>query len=348
MGINMALDDTQLKTILVKGQEEITQASNLLDLNNCRVAYFGKKGLVTDLLKQLGALSPDEKKIAGKQINDIKQILEQALQDKKTSLERTANDAALKQTYIDITLPGRQSSVGSLHPITHTKNKICDIFSKLGFVIAEGPEIENEFYNFEALNIGPNHPARTMQDTFYFANQLLLRTHTSSVQIRYMQENAAPIKMLAPGRVYRCESDVTHTPMFHQVEGLLVDKTCTFGDLKYILNLFLSHFFEKDIPTRFRASYFPFTEPSAEVDIQCVQCQGDGCRICKQTGWLEVMGCGMVHPKVLENGGINPEEYVGYAFGMGVERFAMLSYNVDDIRLFYENDLRLLKQFSGV
>lgn len=344
----MALDEQQLKNILINGQEAIQQASSLAMLNDCRVAYFGKKGHVTDLLKQLGRLTPEEKKVAGKQINDVKQVLEQALQDKKAILEQSAGDAALKKGYVDITLPGRQSIVGSLHPITHTKNKICDIFSKLGFAISEGPEIENEFYNFEALNIGPNHPARAMQDTFYFANQLLLRTHTSPVQIRYMQEHSAPIKMLAPGRVYRCDFDVTHTPMFHQVEGLLVDKTCTFGDLKYILNLFLSHFFEKDIPTRFRASYFPFTEPSAEVDIQCVQCEGRGCRICKQTGWLEVMGCGMVHPKVLENGGINPDEFTGYAFGMGVERFAMLDYSVDDIRVFYENDVRLLKQFSGV
>lgn len=344
----MALNNTQLQTILTGGQEAINQANNLIDLNNCRVAYFGKKGHVTELLKQLGSLSPDDRKTAGKQINDVKQVLEQALQDKKASLEQLENEAALKQSYIDITLPGRESKVGSLHPITHTKNKITHIFEKLGFVTAEGPEIESEFYNFEALNIGPTHPARAMQDTFYFANQQLLRTHTSPVQIRYMQNNPAPIKMLAPGRVYRCDFDVTHTPMFHQVEGLLVDKQCTFGDLKYILNLFLSHFFEKDIPTRFRASYFPFTEPSAEVDIQCVQCQGKGCRVCKQTGWLEVMGCGMVHPAVLENGNINPAEYTGYAFGMGVERFAMLSYGVDDIRLFYENDLRLLKQFSGV
>ncbi len=344
----MALDQAELNKILASGQKAIQDASSLALLNDCRVAYFGKKGHITDLMKQLGSLSPDQKKIAGKQINDIKQALEQSLQDKKIILEQSAGDAALKNNYIDITLPGRQSSVGSLHPITHTKNKICEIFRKLGFAVAEGPEIENEFYNFEALNIGPNHPARAMQDTFYFTNQLLLRTHTSPVQIRYMQEHPAPIKMLAPGRVYRCDFDVTHTPMFHQVEGLLVDKTCTFSDLKYIINLFLSHFFEKDIPTRFRASYFPFTEPSAEVDIQCVQCQGAGCRICKQTGWLEVMGCGMVHPKVLENGGINPEEYTGYAFGMGVERFAMLSYSVDDIRAFYENDVRLLKQFSGV
>lgn len=344
----MALDQAELNKILAFGQKAIQEASSLAILNDCRVAYFGKKGHITDLMKQLGSLSSDEKKIAGKQINDVKQVLEQALQHKKLALEQSVGDAALKQSYIDITLPGRQSTVGSLHPITHTKNKICDIFSKLGFAIAEGPEIENEFYNFEALNIGPNHPARAMQDTFYFANQLLLRTHTSPVQIRYMQNHPAPIKMLAPGRVYRCDFDVTHTPMFHQVEGLLVDKTCTFGDLKYILNLFLSHFFEKEIPTRFRASYFPFTEPSAEVDIQCVQCEGAGCRICKQTGWLEVMGCGMVHPKVLENGGINPDEFTGYAFGMGVERFAMLSYSVDDIRVFYENDVRLLKQFSGV
>ncbi len=342
------LDDLQLKTILASAQEAIAKANSLAELTHCRVTYFGKKGHVTLLLKQLGSLSPDERKVAGKQINDLKQELEQLLEDKKNTLEISLGDTELKKTYLDITLPGRQSSVGSLHPITHTKHKIINIFEKLGFVISEGPEIENEFYNFEALNIGPNHPARAMQDTFYFANQLLLRTHTSPVQIRYMQENPPPIKMLAPGRVYRCDFDVTHTPMFHQVEGLLVDKNCTFGDLKYILNLFLSHFFEKDIPTRFRASYFPFTEPSAEVDIQCVQCQGAGCRICKQTGWLEVMGCGMVHPKVLENGGINPEAYTGYAFGMGVERFAMLDYSVDDIRLFYENDVRLLKQFSGV
>ena len=245
-------------------------------------------------------------------------------------------------------MPGRSEDKGTLHPVTLVSLRICDLFSKIGFTVKEGPEIETDFYNFEALNIPSHHPARAMHDTFYFADGRLLRTHTSNVQIRTMETQKPPLKIIAPGRVYRCDSDMTHSPMFHQIEGLIIDDKVTFADLKSTLSEFLKAFFEADVKARFRPSYFPFTEPSAEVDVTCVKCLGKGCRVCKQTGWLEILGCGMVHPKVLAYGNIDSERYSGWAFGLGVERMAMLRYGVDDLRVFYENDLKILKQFNGV
>jgi phenylalanyl-tRNA synthetase alpha chain len=263
------------------------------------------------------------------------------------SLQAEALNARLHAEKVDVTLPGRRMDTGSLHPVTLTIQRITEIFAQLGFSLAEGPEIEDDFHNFTALNIPESHPARAMHDTFYMESGLLLRTHTSSVQIRHMQHNPPPLRIIAPGRVYRCDSDMTHSPMFHQVEGLMVDEDVTFADLKGILEAFFKAFFEVDeLPTRFRATFFPFTEPSAETDIQCVHCGGDGCRVCKGTGWLEVMGCGMVHPNVLKNVGIDSEKYTGFAFGFGVERLAMLRYQINDLRVMFDNDVRFLKQFS--
>jgi phenylalanyl-tRNA synthetase alpha chain len=333
--------------ILEQAKQEIQSAKTLQILNDLRVRYLGKKGIVTDLLKGLKDYSPAEKPKAGKLINDVKQAITQELQAQKDSLESKELENALAADCIDVTLPGRKLPLGSLHPITQTLERISEIFSNMGFFVEEGPEVESDFYNFEALNIPAHHPARAMQDTFYFNDGNLLRTHTSPVQIRAMHEYGAPIRVIAPGRVYRCDSDVTHTPMFHQVEGLLVDKDISFAHLKSVIHSFLYQLFEKEIPTRFRPSYFPFTEPSAEVDIGCVKCEGKGCRICKQSGWLEVLGCGMVHPNVLKAGNICSEHYTGFAFGCGIERIAMLKYGVSDLRVFFENDTRFLKQFGA-
>lgn len=263
-------------------------------------------------------------------------------------LDQQAIEAQFAKERIDITLPGRSDEKGTLHPISIVSSRICDLFAQCGFSVAQGPEVETEYYNFEALNIPSHHPARAMHDTFYFSDGRLLRTHTSPVQIRVMKQQPPPLKIIAPGRVYRCDSDLTHSPMFHQIEGLMIDEGVTFAHLKQVLSDFLKAFFEAEVKTRFRPSYFPFTEPSAEVDVSCVKCEGQGCRVCKQTGWLEIMGCGMVHPKVLAFGNIDPERYSGWAFGLGIERMAMLRYGVDDLRLFYENDLKILKQFNGV
>ncbi len=323
----------------------ISEANNLSTLDQVRVDYLGKKGQVTQLLKNLKNLSVDEKKAQGKIINELKQSIEQAIQARKQVLEREHLNQVLEQERVDVTLPGRRMRAGSLHPITLTKNRIIELFERMGFSVAEGPEIETDFYNFEALNIPKTHPARAMHDTFYFADGHVLRTHTSPVQIRTMEKSTPPMKIIAPGRVYRHDSDVTHTPMFHQLEGLLIDDSTNFAQLKGVLDDFLKAFFGEDVAVRFRPSYFPFTEPSAEVDIQCVHCKGAGCRICKQTGWLEILGCGMVHPKVLEYGNIDPTKYRGFAFGMGIERIAMLKYGVNDLRLFFENDMRMLSQF---
>ena len=295
----------------------------------------------------MGKLPPEERKAAGQEINNAKQALTLALDERRLSLHAEALDARLQAEKVDVTLPGRRMDAGSLHPVTLTIQRISDIFSQLGFSLAEGPEIEDDFHNFTALNIPESHPARAMHDTFYMQSGLLLRTHTSSVQIRYMENNEPPLRIIAPGRVYRCDSDMTHSPMFHQVEGLMVDKDVTFADLKGILEAFFKAFFEVDeLPTRFRATFFPFTEPSAETDIQCVHCGGTGCRVCKGTGWLEVMGCGMVHPNVLKNVGIDSEKYTGFAFGFGVERLAMLRYQINDLRVMFDNDVRFLKQFA--
>ena len=315
-------------------------------LEQLRVDYLGKKGQITELLKGLGKLSAEERPAAGAEINRVKQTLAEQIAERKAALESAAIAAKLAAETIDVTLPGRGQQLGGLHPVTLTIARISEFFGGIGFDVAEGPEIEDDYHNFEALNIPAHHPARAMHDTFYVSEGTVLRTHTSPVQVRVMESSEPPLKLICPGRVYRCDSDLTHTPMFHQVEGLLVDKESSFADLKGMLESFLRAFFEKDLAVRFRPSYFPFTEPSAEVDIQCVMCGGDGCRVCSHTGWIEILGCGMVHPKVFEYSKIDPEQYSGFAFGIGVERLAMLRYGVNDLRLFFENDLQFLGQFN--
>ncbi len=338
---------TDLDLLVSESTQALDAAADLRALDQVRVHYLGKSGLYTERLKGLGKLPAEQRKTAGAQINRAKQAFQQTLETRKAQLEAQELARQLASERIDVTLPGRALSDGGLHPVTRTMERIEAFFASAGFEVAEGPEIEDDFHNFEALNIPSHHPARAMHDTFYFDERLLLRTHTSPVQIRYMQDAEPPMKVIAPGRVYRCDSDLTHTPMFHQVEGFLVDREVSFADLKGILNAFLHRFFERDdLAVRFRPSYFPFTEPSAEVDIECVMCAGDGCRVCGRTGWLEVLGCGMIHPEVFGHVGIDSETYLGYAFGMGVERLAMLRYGVDDLRLFFDNDLRFLKQFA--
>ena len=325
----------------------VAAAADAAVLDDVRVQYLGKKGLLTQQLKQLGGLPPEERPAAGQAINRIKQQVQQAIDARREQLQSAALDAQLAEEAIDVTLPGRGQSTGGLHPVTRTLQRIEELFVPLGFAVEEGPEIEDDYHNFEALNIPAHHPARAMHDTFYFDAHTLLRTHTSPVQVRVMETSKPPLRIIAPGRVYRCDSDLTHTPMFHQVEGLLVDENVSFANLKGVLDEFLHAFFERDdLAVRFRPSYFPFTEPSAEVDIQCVMCSGDGCRVCAHSGWLEVLGCGMVHPKVFDYAGIDNERYTGFAFGMGVERLAMLRYGVNDLRLFFENDLAFLTQFN--
>lgn len=325
----------------------IEAAEDIRALEEARVHYLGKKGLVTGQLKQLGALPAEERRAAGQAINQLKNSLQQALDARRQTLEEQAMERRLGAEALDVTLPGRGQASGGLHPVIRTMDRMEALFRRAGFDVAEGPEIEDDYHNFEALNIPPEHPARAMHDTFYVAGQSrLLRTHTSPVQIRAMEKGRPPIRLVAPGRVYRCDSDRTHSPMFHQVEGLYVGENVSFADLKADIHEFLSLFFERALELRFRPSYFPFTEPSAEVDIQCVMCGGGGCPVCSQSGWLEVLGCGMVHPRVLEAVDIDPEQYTGYAFGMGVERLTMLRYGVDDLRLFFDNDLRFLRQFQ--
>ncbi|ABD80843.1 phenylalanine--tRNA ligase subunit alpha [Saccharophagus degradans] len=334
-----------LKALTEQALAEVAKTEDLAGLDAIRVNYLGKKGEITAQLKNLGGLSPEERPAAGAKINEAKQLVQNHISERKAALEAQAISAKLAAESIDVTLAGRQPEVGGLHPVTRTLRRISEIFTAVGYDVAEGPEIEDDFHNFEALNIPGHHPARAMHDTFYISPSHVLRTHTSPVQVRTMKSQEPPIKVICPGRVYRCDSDLTHTPMFHQVEGLVVDKNVSFADLKGTVDQFLKSFFEADVPVRFRPSYFPFTEPSAEVDIQCTNCGGEGCRICKQTGWLEIMGCGMVHPKVFESCGVDAEEYTGLAFGIGVERLAMLRYGVNDLRLFFENDLDFLNQF---
>jgi len=325
---------------------EVADATALRELDEVRVKYLGKKGSISTLLKSLGKLSAEERPKADAVINEARQQVQAAIEARKAALENAALAEQLASETIDVTLPGRGEKVGGLHPVTRIRRRIEDFFIGLGYAIAEGPEVEDDFHNFEALNIPDHHPARAMHDTFYFDANHLLRTHTSPVQVRVMEAGKPPFRIIAPGRVYRSDSDITHTPMFHQVEGLLVDKGVTFADLRGTVAAFLRYIFEvEDLAVRFRPSYFPFTEPSAEVDIGCTQCQGKGCRVCKQTGWLEIMGCGMVHPEVLKHGGVDATEYSGFAFGMGIERLAMLRYGVNDLRLFFENDERFLTQF---
>ena len=324
----------------------VAEAADLRALDEVRVHYLGKKGEISALLKGLGKLSAEERPQAGALINEARDQVQAALETRKAVLSDAALAEKLAGEQVDVTLPGRGELTGGLHPVTRTRRRIEDFFATLGYTVAEGPEVEDDFHNFEALNIPGHHPARAMHDTFYFPDGHLLRTHTSPVQIRVMQQGQPPFRIIAPGRVYRCDSDLTHTPMFHQVEGLLVDENITFADLRGTVAAFLRAFFEvDDLAVRFRPSYFPFTEPSAEVDIGCTHCNGQGCRVCKQTGWLEVMGCGMVHPTVLAHGGVDAERYSGFAFGMGVERLAMLRYGVKDLRMFFENDVRFLTQF---
>ena len=336
----------ELDKLVNEAQQAIAAADDLAKLDQVRVQYLGKKGALTKQMQTLGKLAPEERREAGMVINTAKQAVEVSIEKRRDVLKKVELDARLAAEAVDVTLPGRGQQSGGLHPVTRTMQRIEALFTQLGFETAEGPEIEDDYHNFEALNIPESHPARAMHDTFYFDEHTVLRTHTSPVQIRVMSEREPPIRIIAPGRVYRCDSDITHTPMFHQVEGLLIDKKVSFADLKGILDEFLRNFFEKDLEVRFRPSYFPFTEPSAEADIQCVMCGGEGCRVCSHTGWLEVLGCGMVHPKVLAHMNVDSEEYTGFAFGIGVERLAMLRYGVNDLRLFFENDLRFLKQFK--
>jgi phenylalanyl-tRNA synthetase alpha chain len=336
---------TSLDELLAQALQELATATDLSQLDAVRVHYLGKKGLFTEQMKELGKLDPEQRRAVGQVINQAKDSFQSQLESKKTELEQAALTARLASERIDVTLAGRGQAVAGLHPVTTTLRRIAKIFASVGFQVVEGPEIEDDYHNFEALNIPAHHPARAMHDTFYFDAHRVLRTHTSPVQIRVMESETPPLKVIAPGRVYRCDSDITHTPMFHQVEGFLVDTDVSFADLKGVVYEFLRAFFEKDIQVRFRPSYFPFTEPSAEVDIECVMCGGEGCRVCGQTGWLEVMGCGMIHPEVFKAVNIDSEQYSGFAFGMGVERLAMLRYGINDLRLFFENDLKFLQQF---
>ncbi len=334
-----------LHTLMEQALAAVAQADNVQALEQVRVHFLGKKGEITEQLKSLGKLPPEERREAGAEINRVKDAVQDALKARQVILEQAELNAKLARESVDVTLPGRRNSVGGLHPVTRTMQRIESFFANMGFQVVEGPEIEDDYHNFEALNIPSHHPARAMHDTFYFDAKTLLRTHTSPVQVRVMEQGGAPYRIICPGRVYRCDSDLTHPPMFHQVEGLLVDEHISFADLKGMLAIFLRDFFEKELDVRFRPSYFPFTEPSAEVDIQCVICGGKGCRVCKQTGWLEVLGCGMVHPKVFEHVNVDTEKFTGFAFGMGVERLTMLRYGVNDLRLFFENDLKFLRQF---
>jgi phenylalanyl-tRNA synthetase alpha chain len=334
-----------LSSLTQEALQLLGKADDLESLEQVRVDFLGKKGHLTGLLKTLGQLSAEERPEAGAKINAAKEQILEALSAKKAVLDERQIALQLSAQTVDVTQPGRQADLGGFHPVSRTLDRIVAIFSGAGYTVEEGPEIEDDFHNFEALNIPAHHPARAMHDTFYVDERHVLRTHTSPVQIRTMENCAPPIRIVCPGRVYRCDSDLTHTPMFHQVEGLVVDKNVSFADLKGTVDQFLKAFFEADVPVRFRPSYFPFTEPSAEVDIQCTQCGGKGCRVCKNTGWLEVMGCGMVHPNVFRSSGVDPEVYTGFAFGMGVERLAMLRYGINDLRLFFENDLNFLRQF---
>jgi phenylalanyl-tRNA synthetase alpha chain len=338
---------SHLERLQAEAEQAIADANDVVALDQARVRYLGKNGLLTAQLKTLGQLPKEERPAAGQAINAAKAALQQAIEARQAALESAALEARLAAERIDVTLPGRGQAMGGLHPVTRTLQRIEELFANAGFSVEEGPEVEDDYHNFEALNIPAHHPARAMHDTFYFPDGRLLRTHTSPVQIRVMEQSPPPLRIIAPGRVYRCDSDLTHTPMFHQVEGFLVEEQATFADLKGVLYDFLRNFFEQDdLKLRFRPSYFPFTEPSAEVDVQCVKCGGSGCRVCKQTGWLEVLGCGMIHPAVFGHVGIDSERWLGYAFGMGVERLAMLRYGIDDLRLFFENDLRFLRQFA--
>jgi len=334
--------ENSIEEIEADALQELAAAAGKDEIQELSVTYLGRKGRLTQFLRNISNLPPDKRPDAGKSANILKRRLEEEF---KTAFEKLDSAEAQRVEAIDVSLPGRPVPLGTLHPITQIIREICAIFQKLGFDIAEGPEVESDYYNFEALNIPKNHPARDMQDTFYVSENIVLRTHTSPLQVRMMEKQKPPVRIVAPGKVYRCDSDITHTPMFHQVEGLLVDEDISFGDLKGVLTAFVQQMFDEQTSLRFRPSFFPFTEPSAEVDILCVMCRGNGCRVCSQTGWLEVLGSGMVQPAVFENVGYDTSRYNGFAFGMGVERITMLKYGIDDIRKFFENDYRFLKQF---
>lgn len=339
--------EQELQRIKEEALSAIKSASDEQALQDVRVKYLGKKGEVTALLKGLGKLSSEERPKMGALVNAVRQALEEEIDALKTSMEVAAMNARLEEEKIDITLPGRAPKTGHIHPLTTVNEMIEDFFMKMGYTVEEGPEIEQDHFNFECLNLPKDHPARDMQDSFYITENFLLRTHTSPVQARTMQrhEPNSPIRMIAPGKVYRWDYDATHSPVFHQVEGLIIDEHITFADLKGTIETFLRHMFGDETKVRFRTSFFPFTEPSAEVDISCVMCGGEGCRVCSHTGWLEILGCGMVHPRVLELNGYDPNKVKGFAFGMGVERIAMLLYGIGDLRLFFEDDIRFLEQF---
>ncbi|MBO5244803.1 MAG: phenylalanine--tRNA ligase subunit alpha [Selenomonadales bacterium] len=339
--------EQQLKDLRESAVAELSTANSPEMLNDLRVKYLGKKGSLTGVLRGMGALSAEERPRIGQIVNQIRAELEGLIESKGAELKEAELQQRLASERIDVTLPGRQPSEGHRHPLTLTLERIKEIFMQLGFTVAEGPEVEQDYYNFELLNLPKDHPARDMQDSFYITEEILLRTHTSPIQARTMQAAKPndPVKIIAPGKVYRRDYDATHSPMFTQVEGLLIDKNISFADLKGTLELFIHQMFGDDVGVRFRPSFFPFTEPSAEVDISCVICGGKGCRVCKGTGWLEILGSGMVHPNVLKMNNFDPEKVSGFAFGMGVERIAMLLYGIDDLRLFYDNDLRFLRQF---
>ena len=337
-----------MKNRLINIKEEalnvLSSVTDEKELNDLRVKYLGKKGVITLSLKKVGSLSSEERPEFGRQVNEVKKILEEGIKAKKDELKKKVS-LDEKKDFFDPTLPGKRPARGTLHPITQVMDEVISIFTFMGFEVAEGPEIESDYYNFEALNIPKDHPARDMQDTFYITDDIVLRTHTSPVQIRTMEKESPPVRIIAPGKVYRCDSDISHTPMFHQVEGLFVDEGVSFAHLKGILKIFVHEVFGRDTALRFRPSFFPFTEPSAEVDVQCVICKGKGCRLCSNSGWLEILGAGMVDPEVFKSVNYDSEKWTGFAFGMGIERIAMLKYGIDDIRLFFENDLRFLKQF---
>ena len=336
-----------LTALISEARAEVASAADAAALESVRVRWLGKKGTFTEQLKELGRLAATERPAAGARINQAKDELTRAIEARREALERVDVEKKLVEGRIDVTLPGRGEEPGGLHPVTRARLRIETLFRRAGFDVASGPEIEDDFHNFAALNIPANHPARALHDTFYFPDGRLLRTHTSPVQIRALLDRGAPLAIIAPGRVYRCDSDMTHSPMFHQLEGLVVDENVSFANMKAVLHGVLQAFFERDLAMRLRPSYFPFTEPSAEVDMACLFCAGQGCRTCKYTGWLEISGCGMVHPNVLKASGVDPERYTGYAFGAGIDRLAMLRYGVNDLRLFFENDLRFLKQFRA-
>jgi phenylalanyl-tRNA synthetase alpha chain len=338
---------TDLVALTSGALAQVAAAKDLAALDEVRVHFLGKKGLFTEQAKSLGALPAAERPAAGARINEAKTEVQAAIEARREALARADIEAKLAAGRIDVTLPGRGEECGGLHPVTQARLRIETLFRRAGFEVAAGPEVEDDFHNFEALNIPANHPARALHDTFYFGDGRLLRTHTSPVQIRALKEHGAPLAIIAPGRVFRRDSDMTHSPMFHQLEGLVVAEDVSFANMKAVLHGFLQAFFERDLAMRLRPSYFPFTEPSAEVDMSCVFCEGRGCRTCKHTGWLEISGCGMVHPNVLTSSGVDAEKYTGYAFGAGIDRLAMLRYGVNDLRLFFENDLRFLKQFRS-